>query len=438
MQLQRKMRMWMARLTRTVRPDGSAEVGGASPKLRRFVGMFKDEIAAAKAHDAAALEVYGDDAHVNFEQPDGRGQVAPQPLQLSHFRGVQLAADGTAWEVVLPPPRSDSDPRHTKISTPHTFPTAAEAAQEYDRLMLLRDGPSTRVNFPDRSRFAAFVAQSMPFGEVLPSIAAHANTRKAKTYSRYVGVERHGSRFRAAVRHGGTVTRLGTFGSEEEAAVARDRAALEILGPDTKLNFPPADYEAVILKQETLGRLSPKEAAALRKRKPVVSMQNKTSMFRGVQWSHHHHRWRARLNHKGELYLLGFHDTELRACAARDIKVMQLGMPASRLNFTPEFYASSAFVDALWVDFCRVRGDLEVSHTDSYENVAAALTEQLQRADTSGQGPADLLELRKEAQASAAQASSVAQQLLLAEQIVEDGVQLDASDSEEDNVLENR
>jgi len=419
------MRMWMARLTRTVHPDGSTEPGGASPKLRRFVGMFKDETAAAHAHDKAALEVYGDRAHVNFEQSDGRGRVVQQPLQLSHFRGVQLAADGKQWEVVLPPPRSDSDPAHCKPDTTSCFADAAGAAREYDRLMLRRDGPSTRVNFPDRSRFAAFVAQSMPFGEVLPSMAAHANTRKAKTYSRYVGVERHGSRYRAAVRHGGTVSRLGTFASEEEAAVARDRAALEILGPDTKLNFPPADYEAVILKQETLGRLSSKEAATLRKRKPVVSMQNKTSMFRGVQWSHHHHRWRARLNHKGELFLLGFHDTELRACAARDEKVMELGMPPSRLNFPVEFYASASFVDALWVDFCRVRGDLEVSHTDSYENVAAALREQLQADGEEARGPADLLELRKEADASAMQARHVAQQLLLAEELLQEGVHME-------------
>mgnify|MGYP005993457813 CR=1 FL=1 len=417
--------MWMARLTRTVLPDGSTEPGGASPKLRRFVGMFKDETAAAHAHDKAALEVYGDTAHVNFEQEDARGRVVQQPLQLSHFRGVQLSSDGSCWEVVLPPPRSDSDPAHCKQPDDlPTFSTAADAAREYDRLMLQRDGPSTRVNFPDRSRFAAFVAQSMPFGEVLPSIAAHANTRKAKTYSRYVGVERHGSRFRAAVRHGGAVSRLGTFASEEEAAVARDRAALEILGPETKLNFPPGDYEAVIQKQETLGRLSSKEAQTLRKRKPVVSMQNKTSMFRGVQWSHHHHRWRARLNHKGELFLLGFHDTELRACAARDVKVMELDMPAARLNFSPEFYASHSFVDALWVDFCRVRGDLEVSHTDSYDNVAAALREQLQAEGDETRGPADLRELRREADASAAQARHVAQQLLLARELVKEGVDM--------------
>jgi hypothetical protein len=291
-------------------------------------------------------------------------------------------------------------------------------------MMLHRDGPSTRVNFPDRTLFVAFVAQSMPFGEVLPSIAAHANTRKAKTYSRYVGVERHGSRYRAAVRHGGTVSRLGTFASEQEAAIARDRAALEILGADTKLNFAPTQYEDVILKQEGLGRLSPKDAAALRKCKPVVSMQNKTSMFRGVQWSHHHNRWRARLNFRGELFLLGFHDTELRACAARDVKVMQLGMPASRLNFAPEFYASQAYLNALWVDFCRVRGDLEVSHTDEYDNVASALLEQLQ-SGMPAQGPADLMELRKDAEASAAHARSVAQQMLLGHELAAEGVDMD-------------
>lgn len=56
--------------------------------------------------------------------------------------------------------------------------------------------------------------------------------------SDYVGVYWHKDKWRAKVSKDGEQHYLGGFDTEEEAAMARDEAALRIQGPFARLNFP--------------------------------------------------------------------------------------------------------------------------------------------------------------------------------------------------------
>lgn len=57
--------------------------------------------------------------------------------------------------------------------------------------------------------------------------------------SRFKGIARSGSRWRARIKLNGKMRSLGSFGSEEEAARAYDSAARITFGQFALLNFPP-------------------------------------------------------------------------------------------------------------------------------------------------------------------------------------------------------
>ena len=58
--------------------------------------------------------------------------------------------------------------------------------------------------------------------------------------SRYTGVSwvRRGNKWQAKIRVGLRIVHIGYYKTEQEAAIARDQRALELLGPTCKLNFP--------------------------------------------------------------------------------------------------------------------------------------------------------------------------------------------------------
>jgi hypothetical protein len=62
--------------------------------------------------------------------------------------------------------------------------------------------------------------------------------------SRFMGVSRCGSKWQAKIRHNGRQYYLGLYDDEVEAAKARDRKALELLGESAYLNIPPGYPEA--------------------------------------------------------------------------------------------------------------------------------------------------------------------------------------------------
>jgi hypothetical protein len=63
---------------------------------------------------------------------------------------------------------------------------------------------------------------------------------RAVRKSRFKGVFPRGDRWQATVTHHGDTDYLGLFDDEVEAAMARDRRALEVFGASAWLNLPPA------------------------------------------------------------------------------------------------------------------------------------------------------------------------------------------------------
>ena len=410
----------MVRLTRAKPPQGTplaaAVAAGNSATQRLFVGCFEDEVAAAKAHDAAALEAYGDAAVLNFHSPGGPGSQADLGPQPSHFRGVVQAGPepGAGWRVQLPQ-GSDVPPSHAE-ALQRVFPSAAEAARLYDEV-LRAGGQEVGLNFPSRSQLVAAGRREYPTGQVLPALLSASNVKAPPSATAFVGVERVGSWYRARVRVDGVAVQIGRFASGAEAAKARDAAALEYLGADAVLNFPVGQYAHLTEQLLRKGRLSEEGLEALRASSDAAGRPRKTSLFRGVQWSHHHDGWRARVSFRSKLHLLGTHETELAACAARDAKCMELGVPAKRLNFSPAFYDSALFLQALAVDMFRAqhggheRLEEQVGDADDLDYVT--LASHLQGLP---QGPACFAE----AERVALPTIKVAAQYLLAQELASD------------------
>jgi hypothetical protein len=70
-------------------------------------------------------------------------------------------------------------------------------------------------------------------------------TRKTCS-SRFKGVSREGSCWRASIRNRGKLKNLGYFSNEEDAARAYDRAAREVFGQFVRPNFPLAGEQSCL------------------------------------------------------------------------------------------------------------------------------------------------------------------------------------------------
>lgn len=66
----------------------------------------------------------------------------------------------------------------------------------------------------------------------------------ANTKNKYLGVYKVGNKFRARICFQRKEINIGRFSSEEEAARARDKKAIELLGDRAVLNFPD-DYKSI-------------------------------------------------------------------------------------------------------------------------------------------------------------------------------------------------
>jgi len=70
-----------------------------------------------------------------------------------------------------------------------------------------------------------------------PTLNGHNKLKKEGTTSKYIGVSKYGKKYTAVITKEKKYYYLGTFASEEDAARARDRKAIELYGEYAKLNF---------------------------------------------------------------------------------------------------------------------------------------------------------------------------------------------------------
>ncbi len=110
-----------------------------------------------------------------------------------------------------------------------TFSTARDAAIAYDLAARERFGEYACVNLP-----------SISAEDEARVRARMANPKKKQGSSRYRGVSRsHGKWWRAAIHIDGRGVKLGSFATEEAAAVAYNEAALKQWGTKARLNTLP-------------------------------------------------------------------------------------------------------------------------------------------------------------------------------------------------------
>ena len=89
-------------------------------------------------------------------------------------------------------------------------------------------------------------------------------------------------------------------------------------------------------RKENLRGCSHSQNIANSKTRTMYGSKNKTSFFRGVNWSAQRKKWRARVCKNYKVFELGFFNDQLDAAKAYDKKSKELFGDFARLNFSEE------------------------------------------------------------------------------------------------------
>lgn len=204
-----------------------------------YYGLFTDAIEAAHVADRIMLALYGEYALTNFDRTSYTSEEIESALQeytpttKSKYKGV-TGRSGTWFSYV-----SHNKERYYL----GTFSSEEDAARARDRKLISLIGDKARTNFPieeyrglDLSADAAIPATKREKKEnKFGFIGVYSNTTLAD------GTKRYSAKVCVKDR---SIT-VGTYNSPEDAALARDRKAYELLGDKAKLNFPDriAEYK---------------------------------------------------------------------------------------------------------------------------------------------------------------------------------------------------
>ena len=142
------------------------------------------------------------------------------------------------------------------------------------------------------------------------------------------------------IRHNYKNYGLGNFTKEEHAALAYDKKAIELCGPDTIRNFPHLTLEEVT---ENLEKIKAEDEITFHDQdskchQGILLNVVKTSKYLGVsikkncRWK----KWKGSINYHGKHYHLGYFYSEEEAARAYDEKAIELFGENARLNFPCE------------------------------------------------------------------------------------------------------
>lgn len=139
--------------------------------------------------------------------------------------------------------------------------------------------------------------------------------------SKYKGVSyyKQGKKWRARIQLNGKQKLLGYFASEDEAAKAYNKAALELFGDHA--------YQNVLSKNNN----SDAVAIETKKMPQLRSSKNKKIKYKGVYTNHN--KYQARVRENGSEKYLGTFDTPEQAAKAYDKKAYELYGDKAILNF---------------------------------------------------------------------------------------------------------
>ncbi|KAG1665385.1 hypothetical protein FOA52_015795 [Chlamydomonas sp. UWO 241] len=196
-------------------------------KRQRHIGRFASEEDAARAHDCAAVQAHGPGAKRNFpgeaisEAPVTVGEQRQQ-RNSSRFIGVRWDKRRSAWCV------RQTDPQTKRSRYIGRFPSEEDAARAYDCAAVQAHGPGAKRNFPGEDI------------SILP--VSMGQLKKQHSSSRHIGVSWHKANSSWGVTLWDPQTKgnrqIGCFASEEDAARAYDRAAVQAHRPGAERNFP--------------------------------------------------------------------------------------------------------------------------------------------------------------------------------------------------------
>ncbi|KAG1673875.1 hypothetical protein FOA52_012900 [Chlamydomonas sp. UWO 241] len=195
-------------------------------KRQRHIGYFASEEDAARAYDCAAVHASGPGAERNFpgeaasKLPAAVGEEQKQGRS-SRFIGVLWHKASSSWQVKL------RDPLTKRQGHVGTYAYEEDAARAYFSAAVQANGPGAERNFP---------------GEAANGLPVPVGTeQKQRGSSRFIGVCWHkaSSSWQVKLRDPQTKRQqhIGTYASEEDAAHAYDRAAVQAHGPGAMRNF---------------------------------------------------------------------------------------------------------------------------------------------------------------------------------------------------------
>ncbi len=154
----------------------------------------------------------------------------------TQYKGVFLFRRSNAWAVRIIKDKNIIDGGH--------FASAEDASIVADYFIIKNYGENTDRNYPELS----FKQINEKYISILTKYGHDSNARKAKSgqgltrcgnkTSRFVGVSKDKSMWTARIKFNKKQIHLGNFETEEVAAQAYDKKAIELYGELAKLNFP--------------------------------------------------------------------------------------------------------------------------------------------------------------------------------------------------------
>ncbi|KAK9819767.1 hypothetical protein WJX72_002140 [[Myrmecia] bisecta] len=238
--------------------------------------------------------------------------------KLSQYRGVSKNKD--KWVAQIG--------REKRLCYLGLFETEEEAARAFDVAALRLRGEQAETNFPASD----YSEELQSLNEAAGATHALPVRRRRNKASQFRGVCLASGKYISQITVDGKHHYLGVFPTEEDAARAYDRKAIELRGNSAATNFPIEDYMEGGAAAN-LGEAEPSQGGQ------AVGQRGSSSRFRGVTGSQG--KWIAQLVADKKYNYLGTFSTEEEAAQAYDKAALVLLGPSAQTNFPATNYETA-------------------------------------------------------------------------------------------------